>query len=651
VIEHPSRLLPAVLLLVLALFASQAVRASGYDPAVTFAPLTLPIPPSRVRSPNGLPGPGYWQNRADYQIHATLDAAAKTLSGDVTITYTNNSPDALDVLWLQLEQNLYRPESRGAFAHGGKPAGNTGGMIIEAAEIERDGQVAPARTLVSDTRMQIRLSRPLPGNGAKLALRLRYHYTIPAAFGSRTAWGPSEAGDIYDIAQWYPRMAVYDDVRGWDPLPYLAQEFYLEYGDFDYWVTVPADMLVAGSGSLQNPVEVLTLRELDRLATARTSDATVLIHSPDENAPGPPAGARTWHYRMENTRDVSFSASAAFVWDAARIHLPEGKSALAMSFYPAECLGQDKWSRSTEYLKHAVEEFSRRWYPYPWPVAVTVAGPVGGMEYPAIIFEGIKDAGKELFWVTAHEIGHSWFPMIDGFDERRYAWMDEGFNTFIDVYESDAFNHGEYGPKRDPEYAPGGGNPVDDILGVLADPKAPPILSRADTVIEKYRHPVTYFKSALGLILLREQILGPDRFDPAFRRFIAAWAFKHPKPSDFFRAMQSDPGEDLSWWWRGWYFHNWTLDLAATKVSYVDGDPAKGAMVRVEALDPLIMPVTLRVTYDDGTSRDLRLPAETWIRQSAVDVYVAGTRPVVTATLDPDHRLPDRDRSNNTAEP
>ena len=645
--------LGAALLLALCALLSPAVAQppAAYDPAVAFAPLTLPNPASLVRSANGLPGPDYWQNRADYQIHVALDPAAKSISGDVTINYTNRSPDALDVLWLQLDQNLYRPESRGTFARGGRPRGNTGGMVIEAAEVEQGGHVEAVETLVSDTRMQVRLPKALPGNGARLSLRLRYHYTVPGAFGGRTSWGTAQAGEIYDIAQWYPRMAVYDDVRGWDPLPYLAQEFYLEYGDFDYWVTVPNGMLVAGSGSLQNPVEMLTPPQLERLAAARTSDATVVIRAPSDDDPIPPPGTRTWHYRMENTRDVAFSASSVFVWDAARINLPRGKSSLAMSFYPAECVGQDKWSRSTEYLKHAVEEFSRRWYPYPWPAAVNVAGPTTGMEYPGIVFDGVGDAGKELFWIAAHEIGHSWFPMIVGFDERRDAWMDEGFNTFIDVYESDAFNHGEYAPKRDPEYAPAGGNPVDEILPVLADPLAPPILSRADTVIEKYRHPVTYFKSALGLVLLREQILGPERFDPAFRRFIAAWAYKHPKPADFFRAMESDTGEDLSWWWRGWYFHNWTLDLAATKVAYVHGDPAKGALVTVEARDPLIMPVTLRVLYGDGTSRDLRLPAETWIRQKSVEVYVAGSQPVVSATLDPDHCIPDRDRSNDTAKP
>jgi hypothetical protein len=270
------------------------------------------------------------------------------------------------------------------------------------------------------------------------------------------------------------------------------------------------------------------------------------------------------------------------------------------------------------------------------------------MEYPGIVFDDINSPPKQTFWVAALEIGHSWFPMIVGFNERRHAWMDEGFNTFIDVYESDDFSHGEYAPKRDSEYAPKGGNPVDEILPILADPEAPPILSRADTVVEKWRHPVTYFKSALGLILLREQILGPDRFDPAFRRFIAAWAFKHPSPADFFRFMDSESGEDLSWWWRGWYANNWQLDLAVTGIQPF---PAKsgqqGSLVRVESLEKLVMPVTMRLTFADGTSRDVRLPAETWIRQAAVDVPVPGASPVIRAELDPDHKIPDRDRSNN----
>ena len=237
--------------------------------------------------------------------------------------------------------------------------------------------------------------------------------------------------------------------------------------------------------------------------------------------------------------------------------------------------------------------------------------------------------------------------MTVGFDERRDAWMDEGFNTFIDVGESDAFNRGEYAPKRDAEYAPGGGNPADEILPILADPNAPPILSRADTVIEKYRHPVTYFKSALGLTLLREQILGPDRFDPAFRRFIAAWAFRHPTPSDFFRAMESEAGEDLGWWWREWYVENWTYDAAVTRIAYVGNEPARGALVTVENRDPMVMPTLLRVALKDGSHLDVKLPAETWIRQRTTQVFVATSGAIASATLDPDRALPDRDRSND----
>ena len=626
-----------------------AVGAQPYDPRETFAPFDMRQPVNVYRSAAGLPGRDYWQNRADYSLRVTLDPAAKTISGSATITYTNNSPDTLNVLWLQLDQNIYRPGSRGALSNGGAPGGTTQGMVIEAARVavgkSRPGAVTP---LIDDTRAQLRLPTPL-GHGETAVVTIHYHYTIPREWGGRTSWGRSRDGEIFDIAQWYPRMAVYDDIRGWDTAPYLAQEFYLGYGDFDYWVTAPADMLVAGSGGLVNPAEVLTPVQSQRLAQAAASDATVAIRSVNEIAD--PAsrpkrsGTLTWHYRMEHSRDVAFAASAVFAWDAARINLPAGKSALAMSFYPAESAGRERWGRSTEYVKDTVERFSAKWYPYEWPAAINVAGPTSGMEYPGIVFDGPDDAGKALFWVTAHEIGHDWFPMIVGFDERRHAWMDEGFNTFIDVYQSDEFNRGEYAPKRDSEYAEGGGNPVDEILPVLADPEAPPILSRADTIVEKYRHPVTYFKSALGLVLLREQILGPARFDPAFRRFIAAWAYKHPKPADFFRAMESEAGEDLSWWWRGWYANNWQLDLAVAGIERAkDGAP----LVRVEARDRLVMPATLRVGYADGHSVDIRLPAETWIRQASTAVAVPPGQ-VVRAELDPDHKLPDRDRRNNLA--
>jgi hypothetical protein len=639
--------------------APEHQQAAGhYNPLQTFAPLTLPEPVNRYRSSNGSPGPDYWQNRADYELHATLDTGQKQLSATEVITYTNHSPDTLTSLWIQLDQNTYRADARSVAADEEVRNEFTSGYSLDDVSVETQGRTAKVDYVVSDTRMQIRLPQPLRPAGGQIRVHIRYHYTIPGLFGGRTSWTTTKNGEIYDIAQWYPRMAVYDDLHGWDTLPYLAQEFYLEYGSFDYFVTVPSNMLVAGSGALQNPEQVLTATQRARLTQARMSDKTVAIRTAGEVAEAADRGrqdrgrathegTRTWHFHMDNTRDVVFSASPAFIWDAARIQLPDNRSALAMSFYPVESAGDAAWGRSTEYLKNAVEEFSRRWFPYPYPAAVNVAGGSSGMEYPGVLFDGIEDKGKALFWITAHEIGHTWFPMIVGFNERRNAWMDEGFNTFIDIYESDTFANGAYGPKRDAEYAPGGGNPVDEILPILADPAAPVIMTRADAILEKYRHPVTYFKSALGLVLLREQILGPERFDWAFRRFIRDWAFRHPAPSDFFRAMESEAGEDLSWFWRGWYFNNWTLDMAVTGVAYRDGNPAKGALLTFQNLDRLVLPATVQVDFKDGSHRRIRLPAETWILKSVATLPLDSDQPIVSVTLDPDHVIPDKDRTNN----
>ncbi|HEX4024478.1 MAG TPA: M1 family metallopeptidase [Steroidobacteraceae bacterium] len=641
--------------------ATPADSSGSYDPLQTFAPLTLPDPVNAYRAGNGSPGPDYWQNRADYQIHASLDPQQQRLSGDEVITYTNHSPQALQCLWIQLDQNIYRRDARSRYvrARPGPPPqaaqaaqpSFTDGYVLESVQIERGGRAIKADYLVSDTRMQIRLASPLAPRGGTLKLHIRYHYTVPGVFGGRTGHMPSRNGEIYDIAQWYPRMAVYDDLRGWDTLPYLGTEFYLEYGDFDYFVTVPWDMLVAGSGELRNPQVVLSALERARLQQARASDSTVFIRSAGEigAAASRPArqGTLTWHFHMKQTRDVSFAASRAFIWDAARINLPGGDHALAMSFYPIESAGAGAWGRATEYLKNATENFSRRWGVYPYPAAVAVAGPVGGMEYPGIVFDTYKDTGKDLFWLTAHEIGHTWFPMMVGFDERRDQWMDEGFNTFIDVYESQDFAHGVYAPKHDQEYAPGSGAPADQIARLLQTPDLPIMLTRADQVPFRFGHPLDYFKSAFGLVLLREQILGPARFDWAFRKFISDWSYHHPTPSDFFRAMDSAGGEDLSWFWRGWYFHNWTLDLAVKDVRAVGGDWRRGAIVTIANLDPLVLPADVKIDFADGSSRSIRLPAETWIQQRSVELPLDSTLPVTAVSIDPDHLLPDQDRGNN----
>lgn len=646
------RLLLAVASAACSVSALAASTAPDFDPRESFAPFVYPTAASPQRSPAGMPGAEYWQNRADYRIQAKLDPASRTLTGEETITYTNHSPDALAVLWLQLDQNRYKTDARGAFADEAFPTEFTSGYKIESVDVQDGKLFQHAAWDVVDTRMQVTLVEPVSPKDGRVQLRIRWSYTVPGPFGGRTDVDHSKNGDIYEIAQWYPRLCVYDDVRGWDTAPFLNQEFYLEYGDIDYSVTLPWDMLVVGSGELMNPKDVLTVTQLKRLDEARHSDKTVMIRSPEEVTD--PAtrpvqkGDLTWHFKMQQTRDVAFGASKAYVWDAARINLPAGKAALAMSAYPVESAGDAAWGRATEYLKASVEYFSKQWVPYTYPVAINEAGSAGGMEYPGLTFDAKEAKGTDLHGVVAHEIGHNWFPMMVGSDERRDAFMDEGFNTFIDVYEADAFNHGEYAPKRDGEYAPHKGNPADELVPVIADPDAPPPLTTAELILEKYRHPITYFKSAYGLVLLRQVILGPGRFDASFRRYIAAWAFKHPKPSDFFRFMDSDAGEDLSWFWRGWYQHNWPLDQAVTDVKPVDGDWSKGAAVTLANYRKLVMPTTLEVDYTDGSKQSVRIPVETWFLHKSWTVTVQGNKPVKSVTLDPQHLLPDMDRGNDS---
>jgi hypothetical protein len=634
--------------------AAGAAATGGYDPRITFGPVTLPQSINSYRSSNGAPGPSYWQNEADYELHPVLDATAKTLSTTEVITYTNNSPDVLTSLWLQLEQNTYRKDSRARRMSGGATRGRRGaaeetgprpsseGYLFDAVEIEQGKQTTKAEYLIDDTRMQIRLATPLASKGV-LKIHIKYHYEIPGVWGGRTSWGTTKNGDIFDMAQWYPRMCVYDDLRGWDTLPYLGAEFYLEYGHFDNYVTVPSNYIVAGSGELVNGKEVLTKTELERLEQARSSDKTVYIRKPDEvtEASSRPkqGGTLTWHFHMDHTRDVVWSASPAFVWDAAKINLPDGKKSLAMSVYPVESVGPDAWDRSTEYTKDTIERFSKHWYPYPWPVAFSIAGFSSGMEYPGVVFDGITDKGPFFFWLTAHEFGHTWFPMIVGSNERRHAFMDEGFNTFIDIEESAEFEGGKYGPKRDSEYS-AGGEPPDTILKVLDNPDAPTLMMRADGYPGQLGHPVSYFKGAYGMVLLREQILGPERFDWAFRKYIKDWAFKHPSPSDFFREMESEGGEELGWFWKGWYLNNWKYDVAVEKI-----DGSKATIVNK---GQLVLPTTIEVKFKDGTSTRVKLPVETWLTKGTLVWSAEGGKAIASVTVDPDHQLPDDDRSNNT---
>lgn len=623
--------------------------ASNYVPSDVFSPLFYSERGNDYHGANGAPGLKYWQNRVDYIIKANLDTVKKIISASETINYTNNSPDQLKFLWVQLDQNTYRADARSNLAGGNNTPQHTNGYEFESVAILQNGKATKVPYIINDTRMQIRLPQSVKPSGGKITVLINYHYVIPGDFGGRTDYVDTKNGKIYEIAQWFPRMCVYDDTRGWDTLPFLgAGEFYLEYGDIDYSVTVPWDMIVAGSGELVNPQQVLTITQQNRWATAKSSDKTIFIINRNEvgkpNTRPVNKGTLTWHFKMQNTRDVAFGASKAYVWDAARVNLPGGKKTMAMSVYPVE----SEWDRATEYLKGSIEYFSAKWFVYPYPNAINEAGIAGGMEYPGIVFDGITDKGKELFWITAHEIGHNWFPMIVGSDERRFAWMDEGFNTFIDVYCSDVFNKGEFAPKRDGEYAPGGGNPADEIIPTIIDPNAPTIMTSADAISEKYRHPIAYFKPAFGLVLLREQILGKDRFDYAFRDYIHNWAYKHPTADDFFRSIENGAGEDLSWFWKGWFYNNWKLDLAIVDAKYIDAnDVKKGLHITVANKQQMAMPFTVEVKYKDGSKQRLKFPVETWLKDKAVTITFATDKEVASVDVDPDAALPDVNRANN----
>ncbi len=639
-------------LLMLSSFAQSPTGVESlYYPKEIFAQNFYTKNGNEFRSASGAPGAKYWQNRADYNLQAAIDTVKNLLTCNETIHYTNNSPDSLQSLWLELDQNTYREDARSNFYSEFGSTRHTNGFQFDSITVTYKGKSFKTDYIINDTRMQIRLPEALSAKST-IDITIKYYYIIPI-FGGRNDYVLTKNGKIYEIAQWYPHMCVYDDLEGWCTLPFLGSgEFYCEYGDFDYTVTVPNDMIVAGSGELRNEKEVLSDQQLQRLEEARGSNKTVMIRTVKEVnqrvAHPISTGTKTWHFKMQNTRDVAFGASKAYVWDAAKVNLPGGKKCLAMSVYPVESAGDSAWGRATEYLKKSIEYFSEKWFVYPWPVAVNEAGTAGGMEYPGIVFDGWQDKAGELYWVTAHEIGHNWFPMIVGSNERRHAFMDEGFNTFIDVYAADNFNHGEYAPKRDGEYAPGKGNPADEIIPYLKDPNAPTMMDRADEFTEKYRHPIEYFKPAFGLVLLREVILGHDRFDYAFKKYIERWAFKHPAPDDFFRTIDNEAGEDLTWFWREWFQHNWRLDMAVQSVSYKDNNYKNGANITIANLQKMAMPCTVEIVLKDGSKQNLALPVETWMQSAVHTIHLQTTQPLQSVTIDPASLLPDSNRGNNS---
>ncbi|MGI8950295.1 MAG: M1 family metallopeptidase [Chitinophagaceae bacterium] len=623
---------------------AQTQTTSNYDQHALFNPLFYPTNGNEYRSAGGAPGPKYWQNSADYKISCTLDTAQHTVTGLVTINYTNNSPDNLPFLWLQVDQNIYRQDSRGEATSpvtGGRFANKTftQGDVLKSVQIVENGKSSVADYLISDTRMQIKLSSPLK-LGASIQIKIDYSFAVPEYGTDRMGRLNTKNGWIYEIAQWYPRMCVYDDVLGWNTLPYLgAGEFYLEYGNIDYTITSPSNLIVVGSGELQNPAEVLSSTEISRLNQAKNSDKTVTIVSESEigklNSSKP---TLTWHFKCNQTRDVAWAASKAFIWDAAKINLSSGKKCLAQSVYPVESAGDSAWKRSTEFVKGAIELYSKEWYEFTYPSATNVAGIVTGMEYPGIVFCGYKAQKGGLWGVTNHEFGHNWFPMIVGSNERKYAWMDEGFNTFINGVDTKVFNSGEFYNKQDAQRAG----------KFYFSPKSEAIMNIPEVLQAGFLGVAAYAKPAMALDLLRKYVLGEQRFDYAFRTYVSRWAFKHPTPFDFFRTMENVGGEDLSWYWREWFINNWKLDQGIKDVKYVNNDASKGALITIENLEQMAMPVVLKIEQQNGKTDSLVLPFEIWQRGSTWTFQYNSTSTIKSIVIDPSHEMPDINPDNNT---
>jgi hypothetical protein len=625
-------------------------KTSKYDSHEAFAPEFYPNRGDDTRLADGRPGPGYWQNRADYNINAKLDDTANSITGKVEINYTNNSPNSLSFLWLQLDQNLYDQTSKGMAA---APIGGgrwmtrdafNGGYNISSVTVIKDGKSVQVKPMINDTRMRIDLPSSLKGKGGKVSLTVSYNYSIPENGSDRTARLQTKNGVIYEIAQWFPRMCVYDNVLGWNTQAYLGQgEFYLEYGDINYSVDVPASHIVVGSGELLNPQEVLTPTQIERLAAARKSDKTVMLRSADEvdDASSRPSKSKrlTWKFRCLNTRDAAFASSAAFVWDAARINLDNGKKALAMSVYPVEVATDSGWNRSTEYTKASIEFYSKYLYTYPYPVATNVAASVSGMEYPGIVFCGARAVNAGLWGVTAHEFGHGWFPMIVGSNERKYGWMDEGFNTFINTLAGKAFNNGEYADARELS--------AERFAKLFFNDKSESIFTIADVVQPYNFGTVLYRKPAFGLQFLRENILGEARFDSAFKYYTHQWAFKHPTPYDFFHTIENHSGETLDYFWRGWFLNQWKIDFGVTDVAYLNNDPASGAVITLKCYEKLPVPLVIEVTEENGKTNRVKLPVEVWYRGDTWRMAYNSTSKIQHVTIDPDKTIMDVDLSDN----
>lgn len=701
----------------------------------------LPTPNS-FRTASGAPGPAYWQQRADYVIDVTLDDKHQRLKGSEKITYHNHSPHTLKYLWIQLDQNRFRPDSDAARTSSAPNLSSRvsfnslrsilaretfdGGFKIESVT---DGDGDPIEHVTVKTMMRLDLDRPLPpGDSTEINIDFWYNIIDAKLIGGRAGYEYFEEDKnyLYEIAQWFPRIVAYTDYTGWQHKQFLGRgEFTLELGDYEVRITAPKNMVVSATGELQNEKEVLDPKWIQRLAESKKAKKPVFVITPEEakaNETKRSDETKTWIFHAENVRDFAFAASRKFIWDSMGVDVA-GKKVLAMSFWPNE--GEPLWSQySTEAVAHTLEVYGRYSFDYPYPVAISVNGPIYGMEYPMICFNGprpesdgtySKATKYGLISVIIHEVGHNFYPMIVNSDERQWTWMDEGLNTFLQYLAEQEWEDDYPSRRGDPE----------NIVGYMRGGNQRPIMTGSEEILQF--GPNAYSKPATALNILRETILGRELFDFAFREYALRWKFKRPTPSDFFRTMEDASGVDLDWFWRGWFYSTDHVDIAIDEVKlyqidnsdpdeaaerkrkdkearddtvtkernaelpkridwqpglkdyynsddydpskveesarkayqkYLDGlDDEQHALlrrstnfyvVRFRNVGGLVMPIIIRVHYDDSTSEMMTFPVQIWRHDSSkASRLIITDKEITRIEIDPKRQTADTEVSNN----
>jgi hypothetical protein len=594
-----------------------------------------------TRTRTGVPGPRYWQQWADYKLSAELNPVSKRMTGSGTISYSNRSPDTLRTVYVQLLQNIFAPNARHNTGVPWSVEGiELGRVAAQGTTLAAAGDEGPGYE-VNGTVMRLRLPKPLaPGGTAELAFDWKLR--VPPDGAPRGG----QDGEVYYMNYWYPQMAVYDDVNGWQIDQYLGNaEFYMGYGNYDVSLTLPAGWLVTATGTLQNPDEVLAEQTRARLDSARSATGVVHVVTDLDREPGRSTtagkdGKLTWHFRAENVRDVSWAASSRYLWDATNAAVGDANgdgrpdTTLIQAFWRPE-QKVSHWDESARYSRHSIEFFSKYLWPYPYPHMTAVDGPTscGGMEYPMMTCIGGQWDTLGMYEVTTHEIGHMWFPMIVGSDEKRFAWMDEGLTQFDQSQSMHDFFKGFDDEARNRRY----------YLEAASSGIEVELMHHGDRFPSYNAYGVAaYYKPAAAMVALRG-VLGPDLFHKAFAEYGRRWQYKHPTPYDFFDTFEDVSGRDLSWFWRTWFFETWRLDQAIDSVATV-GDSVE---IGIENRGRAPMPVPLVITRADGRTDSLTVPVDVWLGGAKrTAVRVAREPAVKSIEIDPGRDFPDLDRDN-----